>query len=106
VSTSKPSTQNAFAAGSASSNAMLEFWCASCGVKGVKSTSSTRKARPLTPQLAQKQLSPGFKRSRAMLEGVPSGFFGPNNGRQTLYVQENNIPEFPSANRKSKLGIA
>jgi hypothetical protein len=41
-----------------------------------------------------------------MLEGGPSGFFGPNNGSQTLYVQENSIPEFPTANRKSKLGIA
>jgi hypothetical protein len=40
--------------------------------QGVKSTSSTRKARPLTPQLAQKQLAPGFKRSRAVLGGVPS----------------------------------
>ncbi|MFM1977347.1 MAG: hypothetical protein RL145_2193 [Pseudomonadota bacterium] len=53
--------------------------------KGVKSASPTREARPLTPQLAQKQLSDGFKASEVRPEAVPSfGIYVPLSFRFSL----------------------
>jgi len=42
------------------------------GRQGVKSASPTREARPLTPQLAQEELSGGSNASEAKLRAVPS----------------------------------
>ena len=46
----------------------VRVWARKMGRQGVKSASPTREARPLTHQLAQKELSGGFKASTAWLE--------------------------------------
>jgi hypothetical protein len=47
------------------------------GRQGVQSATPTREARPLTPQLAQKELSGGSNVSEAKLRAVPSQENGP-----------------------------
>ena len=47
---------------------LSRVWARKMGRQGVKSASPTREARPLTHQLAQKELSGGFKTSAAWLE--------------------------------------